>query len=186
MKLNRLLVMGVALAVGMMINSVPLYAREANNFLNSADNTEEMAERPGMIGRFYIPDVEINVALFNVNNTDYNTRLAYADAEDSGLWFTDRNMVVIGDHAYQGFDASKDVVPGETLCYVQAGADITAYVCAGKGRGTNITSALLDEDGNRLRDRKGYSFMTYCCADTTGKEIYYTLWIPYVPSEESK
>ena len=94
-------------------------------------------------------------------------------------------MVVIGDHAYQGFETSKDVILCETLCYIQTGADITAYVCVGKGRGTNTITALLDEDDKRLRDREGYSFMTYCCADTTGKEIYYTLWVPYMPSEES-
>lgn len=182
--MKRIITASLALALSVAISTGTTYAKEKAQFIpNSLNNTEEMESRLGMVGRFYIPDIEINVALFNVDGADYTTKAAYADAEDSGLWYIDKDMVVIGDHAYQGFGASKDVVPGETLCYIQCGEEITIYQCAAKGTGINTTKALLDENGERLRDREGYSFMTYCCADSSGEHIYYTFWIPYVPEE---
>ena len=148
------------------------------SFLNSADNTDEMLARPRMEYRFYIPDVGINVALFNVTGMTYAEKQPYGDAEDSGTWQQSKNMVVLGDHAYEGFIVLKDVVVGETLCYVQRGTDVIPYLCAAKGMGINTTKALLDENGNSLTALTGYSLLSYCCADSYGENIHYALWVP--------
>lgn len=150
------------------------------SFLNSDDNTQEMQDRPGMIGRFYIPDTDVNVALFSDTNATPQKKQAYVDAVDSSLWFVDKGKTVIVDHASDnGFRRTYDAAVGSTKGYVQVGNEIKTYICIAKGNGKNVTNGILDENSNYLADREGYSLMTYCCSDSTGIPVCYTLWIPY-------
>lgn len=149
-------------------------------FLGDSDNSVEIATRPGMVCRLYMPDLGINVALFNTDKLSLAEQQAYVDAPDSGSWLPLKNMVVIGDHASDGFQSIKDAVPGETMCYLQTGTNVLTFVCAKTGRGQNIVKDLLDENGNSLIKITGYSLLTYTCSDTTGKNIYYAFWTPVI------
>ncbi len=155
------------------------------SFLNTLDNSAEIASREGMVGRFYVPDVGINIALFDVTGMPLAERSPYVDGEDNGLWQESKNLVVIGDHNGEGFETIADITPGETLCYVQSGKNVMSFRCVEKGIGSNVTTALLDENGQSLTARKGYAVLTYCCADPTGKSIYYALWVPEEPNDEA-
>lgn len=163
---------------------IPVHAKDNNTtFLNSADNTEEMQERPGMIGRLYIPDVKANVALFYVEGMPIKEAQVIGDNEDSATWQQHAETVVIGDHAYQEFNHLNEVVPNETLCYIQNGTEVTTFVCSDLGVGQNVKKDLLDKNGNSMTHKTDISFLTYCCADETGKNIYYAYWVPYAPGD---
>lgn len=155
------------------------------SFLNTPDNSAEIASRKGMVGRFYVPDVGINVALFDVTGMPLAERSPYVDGEDNGLWQESKNLVVIGDHNGEGFETIADIIPEDTICYVQTGEEVLSFRCVEKGIGSNVTTALLDENGQSLTARKGYAVLTYCCADPTGKSIYYALWVPEGPNDEA-
>ena len=98
------------------------------DFLNSVDNTQEMLDRAGMVCRLYIPDCDINTALFNVTGMKNVEKQPIVDSADSGLWQESTDVVVVGDHAYEGFStrkfppkvtapmASKISPSGEWLC----------------------------------------------------------------------
>ena len=147
-------------------------------FLDSPDNTQEMLDRQGMVGRLYIPDVGIDVALFQTSVSDISQQKAYADAPDSGIWMQKGNTIIFGDHASEGFDGIADVVPGVTMCYLQIGSEVNPFLCLQKGTGHNLRSDLVDEEGNTLIDTEEYSMLCYACADSTGRNIYYAYWEP--------
>ena len=148
------------------------------DFLNSVDNTQEMLDRAGMVCRLYIPDCDINTALFNVTGMKNVEKQPIVDSADSGLWQESTDVVVVGDHAYEGFSTIKDAIPGETVMYLQVGTEIQEFVCAEVGLGCNTTKKLTDMEGNSLTVSPGHAILAYACADATGDHIYYAYWDP--------
>lgn len=148
------------------------------DFLNSIDNTQELIDRDGMVCRLYIPDCDINTALFNVTGMKNVEKQPIVDAPDSGLWQESTNVIVVGDHAYEGFSTIKDAVPGETVMYLQVGTQLHAFMCTEIGLGCNTTKKLTDLQGNCLTTVSGHSILAYACADETGEHIYYAYWDP--------
>ena len=71
-----------AIAVALAVNYIPVKANITPLLLNSENNKKEMEERPAMIGRLYIPDVGVNVALFDTTGMKYDIGQSYVDAED--------------------------------------------------------------------------------------------------------
>ena len=148
------------------------------DFLNSVDNTQEMLDRAGMVCRLYIPDCDINTALFNVTGMKNVEKQPIVDSADSGLWQESTDVVVVGDHAYEGFSTIKDAIPGETVMYLQVGTEIQEFVCAEVGLGCNTTKKLTDMEGNSLTVSPSHAILAYACADATGDHIYYAYWDP--------
>ena len=144
------------------------------------DNSEELAARPGMMGRLYIPDIGVSVAVFDTDRTDVSVKQAAVDAADSAAWWREAATCFIADHDYEtngsdGFILTESAVPGQTVSYLQSGSDVSAYTCVDAGVGRNTGTQLLDRDGRSLGSRSGADFMTYTCYD--GWEIiYYTVW----------
>ena len=81
-----------AIAVALAVNYIPVKANITPLLLNSENNKKEMEERPAMIGRLYIPDVGVNVALFDTTGMKYDIGQSYVDAEDSSAW-KDKNGI---------------------------------------------------------------------------------------------
>mgnify|MGYP006973116557 CR=1 FL=1 len=131
-----------------------------------------------MVCRLYMPDVGINVALFNVTDMKNPEKQPLVDAADSGIWQELKNLTVIGDHAGDGFDASANLIPDVSKCYLQTGANVKAFLCVEKCIGYNVISYLLDEDQNSLTSRTGYALLSYCCANQSGTRIHYVFWVP--------
>lgn len=88
-----------------MVCDAKVKAESAESSLEVSNETvlEEMANRPGMVGRLVIPSVGVNVALFSGSDQ------AIVDAQDSAAYFSAGNSMVIGDHWNQGFTKSKAV-----------------------------------------------------------------------------
>lgn len=181
--LKKIELLGAVTVMVLSVNFVPVRANDNLPVLNSANNQEEMEERPAMIGRLYIPDVGANVALFDTTGMKYNIGQSYVDAEDSSAWKDKNGIGVVADHGDQAFKDIHKCVSNETMAYIQVGENIKTYVCASSGCGTNTRKKLIDENGQEIYNTKGIDFMTYACADDTGVNIYYQTWT-LAPEEE--
>lgn len=181
--LKKIELLGAVTVMALSVNFVPVRANDNLPVLNSANNQEEMEERPAMIGRLYIPDVGVNVALFDTTGMKYNIGQSYVDAEDSSAWKDKNGIGVVADHGNQTFKDIHKSVSNETMAYIQVGENIKTYVCASSGCGTNTRKKLVNENGKEIYNAEGIDFMTYACADDTGVNIYYQTWT-LVPEEE--
>ena len=151
-------------------------AVNAMNVVYVADNTAEMQER-GMMGRFFVPDIDISVGVFDTSKADGNTKQAVVDYEDSASWFMYGTEQIIADHNEQGFIRLTGAVVDKTRAYMQKGAEIQKYVCVETGIGGNRTNALVDANGVQFNNRTDGNIITYTCYD--GWEVvFYAVWAP--------
>ena len=121
--LKKIELLGAVTVMALSVNFVPVRANDNLPVLNSANNQEEMEERPAMIGRLYIPDVGVNVALFDTTGMKYNIGQSYVDAEDSSAWKDKNGIGVVADHGNQTFKDIHKSVSNETMAYIQVGEE---------------------------------------------------------------
>ena len=107
-----------------MVCDAKVKAELAESSLEVSNETvlEEMANRPGMVGRLVIPSVGVNVALFSGSDQ------AIVDAQDSAVYFSAGNSMVIGDHWNQGFTKIKSCTVG-TKAYIYRCYSIETLSC---------------------------------------------------------
>lgn len=146
------------------------------NYSDTAKVAAEMASRPGMTGRLYIPGVGLNVAIFN------GWSQGVIDAGDSaGTYRYGGGQMMIADHKNQGFSAIKSAVPGQTVAYINNGSTVQAYMCIAKGTGQNTATGvpydLLDCNGNSLYLQNAGGIGMYTC-NSHWSSITYTCWQP--------
>lgn len=137
-----------------------------NPATNLADNPQteyqnsttlsEMKNRPGMTGRWLIPDLGVNVATFR------SWAQSVVDQADSSAMFTLGSMDVIADHDYQGF-SSIIRCPVGTSAYFDFGNGLTEYVCTASFSGHNIKSTLTDDDHNDIQYSNPDGITCYTC-----------------------
>ena len=129
-------------------------------------------------GRLYIPDVNIDVALY------YSIDQDVSDREDSANIFTwyDYPGEVIGDHASQEFSKLFGATIGMTG-YIDVDKGETIHIkCIDVFDGYNTrTGGLVDLDYNTAHGRADYTL--YTCKDSTGDSIRIWLWETYTPYE---
>lgn len=141
--------------------------------------TEEMASRPGMIGRLTIADVGINVALFGRDLREDNQ--AIVDAVDSAAYiYTDvlgDVRDIISDHDNQGFDGIKRAVVGQTVATIDFGTQQEKYVCIEKyNHGQNVLTDLLADDGTSVLFQYRPGLIMYTC--NADGSVTITCWTP--------
>ena len=141
------------------------------------DNTLEIAGRPGMVGRLYIPDCDISVAYFDATYMDLDAQNRLIDGEDQGALIAYDFIRIVGDHNYQGFINIMQAVRGETLAYMLEGETLRTYVCIEADFGKNMIYQLTDVNGVSIEDRDSETLITYTCY-TDWQDIYYCAWIP--------
>lgn len=128
---------------------------------------EEIASRPGIVGRFYIPDLDIDVAIFN------SVSQSVADAKDSANYFAFGDMMVLGDHWNQGnFNNIKKCVEG-TKAYIDNGKEIQEYICVKSFTGHNKVNVMTDDTGNSLN----YGYNTGGLTLYTCNGCWQDIWI---------
>ena len=140
------------------------------------DNTTEMAKRTGMIGRLYIPDIGISVAVFDTRGMDANNRQKVVDLEDSAALFYLNKQCTIGDHDLQGFQTIRNAVVGKTVAYIQKGNYTDAYLCVESGEGHNTGTTITDSSGKSVKDRNSSNMLLYTC-NGCWQNISYTVWM---------
>ena len=134
---------------------------------SAESSLEEMANRPGMVGRLVIPSVGVNVALFSGSDQ------AIVDAQDSAAYFSAGNSMVIGDHWNQGFTKIKSCTVG-TKAYIYRGDSIEALTCTNVCRGINNDYDILYEDGTSVTT--GSWLLMYTCNGANYHDITITIW----------
>lgn len=139
----------------------------------------EMPRRSGMSGRLTIPDVNVNVALFEVSASDGAANQKITDKTDSAAFIPWGNQWLVADHYYQGFEKMKNSKIG-TIAYINNGERMQAYICVEKAAGKNVSYTLLDNKGNDLYNRNAGGICMYTCNVViyNGQDITYSLWQP--------
>ena len=129
--------------------------------------TDEIAARPGMVGRFSIPELDIDVAIFN------SVSQSVADAKDSANYFAFGDMMVLGDHWNQGnFNNIKKCIEG-TKAYIDTGTEIQEYICVKSFTGHNKVNVMTDDAGNSLN----YGYNTDGLTLYTCNGCWQDIWI---------
>lgn len=100
---------------------------------------DEKVSRKGMVGRWYIPAVNIDVAVFNSSSQQT------ADNKDSAVYFQFGDFMVLGDHVNQGFDRIKKCQVG-TKAYLDTGNERKEYVCTKYFTGHNQVDDMTDDN----------------------------------------
>lgn len=108
-------------------------------------------------GRFYIPDVGVNVALYD------SYAQSVCDKKDSACLFNYASQRVIADHKHQGFSAIKKCKPG-MIAYISDGERIERFICTEIIQGHN-DGYLYDADYNDIEDRNPNGITCYTCND---------------------
>ena len=140
--------------------------------------SEEMSERSGMIGRLYINDVGVNVALFG--NPVYESSQAIVDRKDSAAYLYAVDYYgydLIGDHNNQGFEKMKASVPNQTIAIIDYGTYSQKYICTANFVGRNTGSALVDSNGNDISGTNNGGITMYTCNALAGS-VTITFWQP--------
>ena len=104
------------------------------------------------------------------------TAQAICDAWDSAVLLLGMQGLenVIGDHAYQGFDAIQSAQPG-MMAYIKTWEGIKPYTCVERFHGHNAGNYLTDEYWNRLEADWEDALCMYTCEDNW-QNITVTLW----------
>lgn len=116
----------------------------------------EMRNRSGMIGRWIIPDLGVNVATFR------SRAQSVVDQADAAAIFTLGSMNVIADHDYQGF---RSIIhcPVGTSAYLDFGNGMKEYVCTASFSGHNVSSTLTDDHYNDIQYSNPGGITCYTC-----------------------
>ncbi|MBR0399117.1 MAG: hypothetical protein IJI10_12800 [Eubacterium sp.] len=135
-------------------------------------------DRFGSAGLLLIPDVGINVRLFDGSASSDPHNQKGVDMEDYAVLINYGGSDVIGDHSNQGFSAICRSVQGETRAYiVQEDHSYHEYICAGVLDGSNEEYHLYGSDGldymHAVSDR--YDLVMYTCLENW-EHIQIVLW----------
>lgn len=102
-------------------------------------------EQRGAVGRWRIPSVGVDVALFDPGNTLGAVNQAIVDAADSASYYLlaasepplcYNDTFIIADHKHQGFNAIKSCTVG-TEAYLDNGYTVQKYICTDIDIGSN-------------------------------------------------
>ena len=160
---------------------MPLSKAEAKTVAYiSSDNTAEITEKDPMSGRLFIPDVHVQVGLYDVDSFGtLEERQTITDLENAAAMYSYGDVTMIGDHNYQGFDRIQNVTPGKTIAYIQTGFEFSEYVAVECGIGRNETTHIYDENGEKLYLRGEDTIVTTTCLGDDPNSIFYVIWKPF-------
>jgi sortase (surface protein transpeptidase) len=119
----------------------------------------------GAVGRWSIPDVKVNVAVY-ASTESAKENNAIVDAKDSAIYMKKGLGHLIGDHNYQGFNAIKQCKVG-TIAYLDTGDGVKKYICTRVFLGYNEKYYLADENHVEYKMAVGI-IANYTCNDTKG------------------
>lgn len=125
----------------------------------------------GDAGYFYIPDLNVQVPLYNKGNRPNAQDVV--DRENSALLcrnFRGGHCSYVADHASQGFNKIKKCTL-DTLAYIVTETSTQFYYCVGVAIGRNTGTDLVTNSGQRVSRIAWADLCAYCCNDTSGKNI---------------
>lgn len=106
----------------------------------------------------------------------YNSSSQYVvDAVDSAAYMPWGNMVMIADHAFQGFDIIRSVGAG-AVATITDNSSITYLTCVSSYQGYNTGEGINLNDGRYAEQVTDGNYMLYTCNDSTGYSVTVTYW----------
>jgi hypothetical protein len=126
--------------------------------------SSEMSKRSGMMGRLYIDDVNIDVALFK-QKLGVSSQ-GVVDNHDSAAYLPDNGYYgfdIIADHRHQGFVGIRSVYAKHTIAVIDFGSYTKSYICVDRFTGRNTVADLVDMDGKSIRGRNDGGICMYTC-----------------------
>lgn len=124
--------------------------------------TKKAIEQRGATGRFRIPSLGVDVAMFSANLSDWHSGYAQSlnDAADSGVYYEGNSCTYFTDHASESFRAIKACTIG-TKIYFDRGYTIETYEVS------HIVPSYVNEN----HDAPSGLYM-YTCNNSTGTDIF--------------
>lgn len=104
------------------------------------------------------------------------------DAADSAAYIPWGNIVMIADHASQGFSVLRSLGAGASGT-ITDNSTITYITCASSYQGTNTGNGINLADGRYAETVGDGSYMLYTCNDSAGVSVTVTYW--YVSGSSS-
>lgn len=127
--------------------SLDMYMSGGEGKIRTETVKEEMKKRAGMKGRLNIPNLDIDIALFD--RSIYEDSQDIVDRRDSAAYLYGKDHVIIGDHDFQdNFRDIKKAIPHETIATIDYGDYIEEWICVDNFKGHNTGSELTHEDTN--------------------------------------
>ena len=133
---------------------------------------EEKHAESKYLGSISIESIGIAVDVYTpVEDISEENLQAIVDMENSALICSTDGMLIIADHASQGFSVLSEIEPGDELVYVNHNNRTFTYICTDIYMGNNYGS-LYREDGTPMKDF-GCDLVVYTCQSSDG----ITVWI---------
>lgn len=110
----------------------------------------------GALGRFTIPSVGVDVAVYDSSDQ------AVVDRPDSAGLFYALGQNLVADHNYQGFDA---ILACEVGCkaYLETADESLELTCTGMDVGTNTGRDIVLDSGRSIRGMNPGGYTCYTC-----------------------
>ena len=135
-----------------------------------ASNYDDDNDYENFIGRLYIEDINVDVALYHSNDQEV------VDRKDSAAYFTlsaAYDKPIIADHNTHAFGSLGKTKIGTIARIEKENGEIVYYKCVDIFKGHNIGNGITDWEGNSVVGKS--DLMMYTCFDGW-KNIWVVLW----------
>ena len=145
--------------------ATPVFATEVDNPKEQIKIAQSV--RQGAYGRWYIPDVGIDVAAYP------SSEQSVVDKQDSAAYYWYYKLNVVCDHNGQGYAGIMQCKPGMKAC-MKTETSVKNYICLSVFEATNTGTNLIDKNGIDISDYMYIDkdcILCYTCKADDPKEI---------------
>lgn len=149
---------------------------DSNQTTEQNTKNQTTSEKLGTLGRLYIPEVNLSVAVYYANvwgDENYNAQ-TIVDRKDSAAFYELGRQYIIADHNYQGFKKLESVKIGTTAYIKLQNGSMVNIRVKDKFIGKNLSYDLVDSEGTSIQDMDK-SLIMYTCYNNN-KNILVTRW----------
>lgn len=137
-------------------------------------NYNDDKDYENFVGRLYIDDVKIDVALYE------SWEQKVVDRDDSAAYMGWPKHRLIGDHNNQAFETLGKTKVGAIACIEKEDGTLAYYKCKEVFKGNNNGGTITDNNGNDVT--KKADILMYTCYNGW-KNIWVTLWYETISPE---
>lgn len=143
----------------------------------STPNYDDDRDYENFVGRLYVDDVGIDVALYK------SWEQAVVDRDDSAAYMGWPKHRVIGDHNTEAFKTLGQTKVGTIARIVKEDGTVVYYECVDIFKGHNTGGTITDWDGNDVIQQE--DLLMYTCFNGP-RNVWVTLWHETLSPEEKK
>ena len=126
----------------------------------------------GDSGRLYFSSL-YSIALYSPDTSEEAQE--FGDKQDSGAYYPHGNIMIIADHAHQGFSIIKSQKINNYVYIKKVDENnqkiLEKYIIREKTNGNNTGAYLITDDGRKLATDVNYDLALYTCNSSDGKNI---------------